>query len=148
MTGIARSLAPLAGAWKQALHLATNGSGPYGKGLNLVRNGAVAQIQAQPGRISAPVAAKKATHQTAIHVPELTATHGTRWPASSPTTPRPSPTSSPTGSTGDVISPFRAGHASPAPAGLQPHLPPPPPRTSSEAISQLASRRGHRHRRL
>ncbi|NBM21281.1 hypothetical protein GUY61_38470, partial [Streptomyces sp. GC420] len=73
MTGTARSLAPLAGAWKQAFHLATNGSGSYGKGLNLARNGAVAQIQTQPGRISAPVAAKKATHQAAIHVPELTA---------------------------------------------------------------------------
>ncbi|MBQ0887154.1 hypothetical protein KBZ94_19805 [Streptomyces sp. RM72] len=74
MTGTARSLAPLAGAWKQAFHLATNGSGSYGKGLNLARKGAVAQIQTQPGRISAPVAAKKATHQAAIHVPELTAT--------------------------------------------------------------------------
>ncbi|MEU8545128.1 hypothetical protein AB0C52_34880 [Streptomyces sp. NPDC048717] len=69
----ARSLAPLAGAWKQAFHLATNGSGSYGKGLNLARNGAVAQIHTQPGRISAPVAAKKATHQAAIHLPELTA---------------------------------------------------------------------------
>ncbi|MDR3080335.1 MAG: hypothetical protein LBV60_05290 [Streptomyces sp.] len=67
-----RSLAPLAGAWKQAFHLATNGSGSYGKGLNLARNGAVAQIHTQPGRISAPVAAKKATHQAAIHLPELT----------------------------------------------------------------------------
>ncbi|KOV41920.1 hypothetical protein [Streptomyces sp. H036] len=69
----ARSLAPLAGAWKQAFHLATNGSGSYGKGLNLARNGAVAQIHTQPGRITAPVAAKKATHQAAIHLPELTA---------------------------------------------------------------------------
>ncbi|MCX4792280.1 hypothetical protein OG369_41500 [Streptomyces sp. NBC_01221] len=74
MTGTARSLAPLAGAWKQAFHLATNGSGSYGKGLNLARNGAVAQIQTRPGQISAPVAAKKATHQAAIHLPELTAT--------------------------------------------------------------------------
>ncbi|WP_030578307.1 hypothetical protein [Streptomyces anulatus] len=73
MTGTARFLAPLAGAWKQAFHLATNGSGSYGKGLNLARNGAVAQIQTQPGRIGAPVAAKKATHQAAIHLPELTA---------------------------------------------------------------------------
>lgn len=69
----ARSLAPLAGAWKQAFHLATNGSGSYGKGLNLARNGAVAQIHTKPGQISAPVAAKKATHQAAIHLPELTA---------------------------------------------------------------------------
>ncbi|MET9834437.1 hypothetical protein ABZ302_31955 [Streptomyces sp. NPDC006237] len=74
MTGTARSLAPLAGAWKQAFHLATNGSGSYGKGLNLARNSAVAQIHTQPGRISAPVAAKKATHQAVIHLPELTAT--------------------------------------------------------------------------
>ncbi|MGY4963540.1 hypothetical protein [Streptomyces sp. 900105245] len=69
-----RSLAPLAGGWKQAFHLATNGSGSYGKGLNLARNGAVAQIHTQPGRISAAVAAKKATHQATIHIPELTAT--------------------------------------------------------------------------
>ncbi|WP_435057809.1 hypothetical protein [Streptomyces sp. bgisy060] len=68
-----RSLAPLAGAWKQAFHLATNGSSSYGKGLNLARNGAVAQIQTQPGRISAPVAAKKAAHRATIHLPELTA---------------------------------------------------------------------------
>ncbi|MFI2906898.1 hypothetical protein ACG2OD_01310 [Streptomyces sp. PDY-4] len=73
MTGTTRSLAPLAGAWKQAFHLATDGSGSYGKGLNLARNGAVAQIHTQPGRINAPVAAKKATHQAAIHLPELTA---------------------------------------------------------------------------
>ncbi|MCL3999084.1 hypothetical protein [Streptomyces lavenduligriseus] len=75
MTGTTRSLAPLAGAWKQAFHLATDGSGSYGKGLNLARNGAVAQIHTQPGRISAAIAAKKATHQAAIHLPELTAAH-------------------------------------------------------------------------
>ncbi|EDY52703.1 hypothetical protein [Streptomyces clavuligerus] len=72
MTSTAQSLVPLAGAWKQTFHLATHGSTSYTKGLNLARNGAVAQIQTQHGTISAPVAAKKATHRATIHLPELT----------------------------------------------------------------------------
>lgn len=63
-------------AWKQAFHLATNGSGSYGKGLNLHRNGGVAQIHAQPGRLAAAVTAKKATHQAVLFLPELT---DTQW---------------------------------------------------------------------
>ncbi|MGQ4404417.1 hypothetical protein ACN6K4_006041 [Streptomyces hayashii] len=71
-SGNTRNMAPLVAAWKQAFHLATNGSGSYGKGLNLHRNGAVAQIHAQPGRLAAAVTAKKATHQAVLLLPELT----------------------------------------------------------------------------
>ncbi|MFI6113201.1 hypothetical protein [Kitasatospora sp. NPDC051164] len=71
-SGNTRNMAPLVAAWKQAFHLATNGSGSYGKGLNLHRNGAVAQIHAQPGRLAAAVSAKKATHQAVLLLPELT----------------------------------------------------------------------------
>jgi uncharacterized Zn finger protein len=70
-SGNTRNMAPLVAAWKQAFHLATNGSGSYGKGLNLHRNGAVAQIHAQPGRLAAAVTAKKATHQAVLLLPEL-----------------------------------------------------------------------------
>ncbi|WP_327740443.1 hypothetical protein OG749_46005 (plasmid) [Streptomyces nojiriensis] len=73
-SGNTRNMAPLVAAWKQAFHLATNGSGSYGKGLNLHRNGAVAQIHAQPGRLAAAVTAKKATHQAVLLLPELTET--------------------------------------------------------------------------
>ncbi|MFI1648290.1 hypothetical protein ACH4XT_15310 [Streptomyces avidinii] len=73
-SGNTRNMAPLVAAWKQAFHLATNGSGSYGKGLNLHRNGAVAQIHAQPGRLGAAVTAKKATHQAVLFLPELTET--------------------------------------------------------------------------
>ncbi|MFD8727796.1 hypothetical protein [Streptomyces sp. NPDC059611] len=73
MTGPARSLPPLAAAWKQAFHLATNGSGSYGKGINLARNGAVGQIQTRPGQITAPVAVKNSTQRATIHLTELTA---------------------------------------------------------------------------
>ncbi|MBT1190262.1 hypothetical protein HET69_41425, partial [Streptomyces sp. CJ_13] len=73
-SGNTRNMAPLVAAWKQAFHLATNDSGSYGKGLNLHRNGAVAQIHAQPGRLAAAVTAKKATHQAALFLPELTET--------------------------------------------------------------------------
>ncbi len=75
-SGNTRNMAPLVAAWKQAFHLATNGSGSYGKGLNLHRNGAVAQIHAQPGRLAAAVTAKKATHQAVLLLPELT---DTQW---------------------------------------------------------------------
>ncbi|MEU1152507.1 hypothetical protein ABZ369_05730 [Streptomyces sp. NPDC005918] len=71
-SGNTRNMAPLVAAWKQAFHLATNSSGSYGKGLNLHRNGAVAQIHAQPGRLAAAVTAKKATHQAVLLLPELT----------------------------------------------------------------------------
>ncbi|EGE39496.1 hypothetical protein SACT1_0078 [Streptomyces sp. ACT-1] len=73
MTGTARSLTPLAAAWKQAFHLSTNGSGSYGKAINLARNGAVGQIQTRPGQISAPVTVKKSTQRATIHLTELTA---------------------------------------------------------------------------
>ncbi|MFF8535814.1 hypothetical protein ACF07B_28335 [Streptomyces sp. NPDC015532] len=75
-SGNTRNMAPLVAAWKQAFHLATNGSGSYGKGLNLHRNGGVAQIHAQPGRLAAAVTAKKATHQAVLFLPELT---DTQW---------------------------------------------------------------------
>lgn len=75
-SGNTRNMAPLVAAWKQAFHLATNGSGSYGKGLNLHRNGNVAQIHAQPGRLTAAVTAKKATHQAVLLLPELT---DTQW---------------------------------------------------------------------
>ncbi|MFD9771614.1 hypothetical protein ACFWXE_15035 [[Kitasatospora] papulosa] len=71
-SGNIRNMAPLVAAWKQAFHLATNGSVSYGKGLNLHRNGAIAQIHAQPGRLTAAVTAKKATHRAALLLPELT----------------------------------------------------------------------------
>lgn len=71
-SGNTRNMAPLVAAWKQAFHLATNGSGSYSKGLNLHRNGTVAQIHAQPGRLAAAVTAKKATHQAVLLLPELT----------------------------------------------------------------------------
>ncbi|MFI6689500.1 hypothetical protein [Streptomyces sp. NPDC050485] len=74
--GNTRNMAPLVAAWKQAFHLATNGSGSYGKGLNAHRNGAVAQIHAKPGRLAAAVTVKKATHQAVLLLPELT---GTQW---------------------------------------------------------------------
>lgn len=73
-SGNTRNMAPLVAAWKQAFHLATNGSGSYGKGINLHRNGSVAQVHAQPGRLAAAVTAKKATHQAALLLPELTQT--------------------------------------------------------------------------
>ncbi|MGW7197343.1 hypothetical protein [Streptomyces chryseus] len=78
MTGSSntRNMAPLVAAWKQAFHLATNGSDSYGKGLHLARNGAVAQIHAHPGRLTAAVAAKKATHQAVLLLPKLT---DTQW---------------------------------------------------------------------
>ncbi|MCX4791898.1 hypothetical protein OG369_39255 [Streptomyces sp. NBC_01221] len=77
-SGNTRNMAPLVAAWKQAFHLATNGSGSYGKGLNLHRNGSVAQIHAQPGRLTAAVTAKKATHHAVVLLPELT---DTQWEA-------------------------------------------------------------------
>lgn len=71
-SGTSRSMAPLVAAWKQHFHLATDGSASYRKGLNLHRKGAVAQIHAAPGRLTAAVAAKKATHKTALLLPALT----------------------------------------------------------------------------
>ncbi|MEE1736419.1 hypothetical protein PUR49_07890 [Streptomyces sp. BE147] len=67
-------MAPLVAAWKQAFHLATDGSAFYGKGLNLHRNGAAAQIHAHPGRLAAAITAKNTTHQAALLLPELTDT--------------------------------------------------------------------------
>ncbi|MEV6581351.1 hypothetical protein AB0M92_24680 [Streptomyces sp. NPDC051582] len=75
-SGNTRNMAPLVAAWKQAFHLASDGSSSYGKGLNLHRTGAVAQIHAQPGRLAAAVTAKKATHQAVLLLPELT---GSQW---------------------------------------------------------------------
>ncbi|MFF4534270.1 hypothetical protein ACFY1P_33985 [Streptomyces sp. NPDC001407] len=72
MTSPARGMSPLVAAWKQAFHLATGGSGSYTKGLNLHRNGAVGQIHATPGRLSAAVGAKKTTHKAVLALPELT----------------------------------------------------------------------------
>lgn len=71
-SGNSRNMAPLVAAWKQAFHLATNGSVSYGKGLNLHRSRAIAQIHAQPGRLAAAVTAKKASHQATLLLPELT----------------------------------------------------------------------------
>jgi uncharacterized Zn finger protein len=67
-----RTMGPLVAAWKQAFHLASDGSGSYTKGLNLHRNGAVGQVHAAPGRLSAAVAAKKTTHKAALSFPQLT----------------------------------------------------------------------------
>ncbi|KAB7835486.1 hypothetical protein [Streptomyces mobaraensis] len=67
-----RNMSPLVAAWKQNFHLATGGSGAYIKGLNLQRKGAVGQIHATPGRLSAAVGAQKATHKAVLAVLELT----------------------------------------------------------------------------
>ncbi|MEU6350123.1 hypothetical protein ABZ896_12430 [Streptomyces sp. NPDC047072] len=72
-SGSSRSMIPVAAAWKQNFHLATDGSGAYTKGLNLQRNDAVGQIHAGPGRIAAAVAAKKGTHKPVLLVPEFSA---------------------------------------------------------------------------
>ncbi|MEU9762374.1 hypothetical protein ACFYYY_23030 [Streptomyces sp. NPDC001834] len=70
------SASPRAGAlvtvWKQHFHLATDGSGSYARGLALHRGGAVGQIHAAPGRLSAPVTAKKAAFKAAVSFPGLT----------------------------------------------------------------------------
>lgn len=71
MTAPARTMGPLVAAWKQGFHLATAGSGSYTKGLNLHRNGAVGQVHATPGRLSAAVEAKNVTHKAAVNFPEL-----------------------------------------------------------------------------
>ncbi|RLU82574.1 hypothetical protein CTZ27_30105 [Streptomyces griseocarneus] len=72
MTSPTRGMSPLVAAWKQNFHLATGGSPSYTKGLNLHRNGAVGQVHAAPGRLSAAVGAKKATHKAVLALPELT----------------------------------------------------------------------------
>jgi uncharacterized Zn finger protein len=72
-SGNSRSMIPLVAAWKQAFHLATDGSGAYTKGLNLQRKDAVGQIYAVPGRITAAVVAKKGSHKPALLMPEFSA---------------------------------------------------------------------------
>ncbi|MEU3217640.1 hypothetical protein [Streptomyces sp. NPDC006971] len=71
-----RGTEPLVTVWKRHFHLATDGSASHAKGLALHRNGAVGQIHAAPGRLSAAVTVKKAALKAALSFPELTAEQG------------------------------------------------------------------------